>query len=110
MNEAAVKFETYNSSNPTVNRLQGFKYSKIQRERERNTERESKKRIYQRQNSQPTERERALRSALPAHGPRLSALAEQRRPPGEWVKVRACEDADRVSHRMGHLESIGVSS
>lgn len=35
-------------------------------------------------------------------------MAEQCRPHGEWVKVRACEDADKVSHRTGHLESTGV--
>lgn len=56
MNEAAVKFETYNSGNPTVNRLLGFKYSKIQREGER--ERVSTG-IYQSLNSMTTERERS---------------------------------------------------
>lgn len=41
---------------------------------------------------------------------RLSALAEERRPHGERMKVRGCKDADKLCHRTGHLESIGVSS
>lgn len=40
LNEAAVKFETYNGGNPTVNRLLGFKYSKFQGEGAHETQRE----------------------------------------------------------------------
>lgn len=52
---------------------------------------------------QPAYGESTLRGSFSARA-RLSALAEERRPHGEWVKVRACEDADKVSDRTGHLE------
>ena len=96
------------ASNPTVNRMLGFKNSKTQREKERDTERERKQRIYQCLHRLPMER--ALCEGLPLPGPDCQPWQEERQPHGERMKGRAREDADKVGRRTGCLESVGASS
>lgn len=78
----------------------GFKYSKIQRGRER--EQESKTLSA---SKQPSYGECTLLGSSSTRA-WLSALAGESWPHGEWVRVRTC----KVSHRTGHLETIDVSS
>lgn len=78
----------------------GFKYSKIQKGRER--EQESKTLSA---SKQPSYGECTLLGSSSTRA-WLSALAGDSWPHGEWVRVRTC----KVSHRTGHLETIDVSS